>query len=207
MPPAPLSALLDSLLRLAPLDVLLFDTELVCRYAAPADGTLFGRTAAQLVDEPATALFPSGADDLLAALRLAAEQAAAARYASYRYAHREATTETLFCWSVRITPVLLQDYRGHEEFHGVLVTLADIQDLADANDQLQQELVQLRGELAASRAREAAAIADRRLGEAVRTVLTPVVPTTRPASPSCARHGTARRGPAQRSDAPTRSAP
>jgi hypothetical protein len=176
LPPAPPSALLDALLRLAPLDVLLFDTELVCRYAAPADGTLFGRTAAQLVGEPDAALFPAGADDLLAALRLAAEQAAAAQYRSYRYTHREATTETLFCWSVRIAPVLLHDYRGREEFHGVLVTLADIQDLADTNDRLQRELTQLRGELAASRAREAAALADRRrLQEAVRTVLTPVL--------------------------------
>ncbi len=50
MAPAPLPLpLLETLLRMAPLDVLLFDTELVCRFAALADETLFGRTAAEFV--------------------------------------------------------------------------------------------------------------------------------------------------------------
>jgi hypothetical protein len=176
MAPAPPPALLDALLRLAPLDVLLFDTALVCRYAAPADGTLFGRTSDQLVGERAETLFPSGADDLLAALGRAAESAAGARYPSYRYSFQDVATTRLFCWSVRIEPVLLHDYRGIEEFHGVLVTLADVQDLADANERLQEENARLRDALSEARAREAGLLAARRrLRVEVRSRLAPVV--------------------------------
>ena len=184
MPPiaSPPPALLDTLLRLAPLDVLLFDSSLICRYAAPAGDTLLGRTVDQLVGQPASALFPSGADDLKAALKLAAESVSPSRYASYRYAHEDPTAASpnaiatsLFCWSVRVEPIQIDDYRGTQEFRGVLVTLADIRDLADSNERLHEENANLRAALAAARRREATLVASqRRLREAVRNQLAPV---------------------------------
>ena len=81
-PPSLPSVLLESLLRLAPLDVLLFDTDLVCRYAAPAGDTLFGRSATELVGEPVTALFSPSSGDLHTALREAAENAGSFDYPS-----------------------------------------------------------------------------------------------------------------------------
>jgi hypothetical protein len=135
-PPSPPQALLEALLRLAPLDVLLFDTDLVCRYAAPATGVLFGRGADDLLNQHATAIFDPAHGDLHTALRLAAADAAGARYPSYRYTAADAETQTYYCWSVGIEPVSLLDYRGREEFRGVLVTLTDVQDLADERDRL-----------------------------------------------------------------------
>src|SRR5918997_3916385 len=98
-PSLPLS-LMESLMQLAPLDVLLFDTDLVCRYAAPADDTLFGRTAAELVGEPATALFSPRSGDLHSALREAAEDAGSFDYSSYRYTFDDAETRQYSCRSV-----------------------------------------------------------------------------------------------------------
>jgi hypothetical protein len=136
--PSPPMPLLETLLRLAPLDVLLFDTDLVCRYAALADGTLLGRTVEQLIGEPADAIFGAEAGDLLSALREAAQDAGSYQYPSYRYTFGDAETQTLYCWSIRIQPVLLLDYRGREEFRGVVVTLADVQDLVDERDRLRE---------------------------------------------------------------------
>jgi hypothetical protein len=129
---------MESLMQLAPLDVLLFDTDLICRYAAPANDTLFGRTAAQLIGEPATTLFSLQSGDLHSALREAAQDAGSYDYPTYRYTDSAAESQQYYCWSVRIQPVNLMDYRGREEFRGVLVTLADVQDLADERDRLQQ---------------------------------------------------------------------
>jgi nitrogen-specific signal transduction histidine kinase len=130
-------ALLESLVQLAPLDVLLFDSDLICRYAAPAGESLFGRSATELVGETATALFSPQSGDLHTALREAAENAGSFDYPAYRYTMEDAETQQYYCWSVRIQPVNLLDYRGRDEFRGVLVTLADVQDLADERDRLQ----------------------------------------------------------------------
>ena len=157
--PAPLPPyLIETLLRMAPLDVLLFDRELICRFAALPEGTLFGRSAEQFLGEPADAIFPPARGDLRAALELAASSATSYAYPAYRYRYTDtdSTNETAFCWSVRIEPVLLRDYQGREEFQGVLVTLADVLDLADENDRLradtdalQRENDRLRRDLAA----------------------------------------------------------
>lgn len=154
LPPQPL----ESMLRMTPLDVLLFDPELVCRYAALADDTLFGRTAEQFVGQPADAIFPPIRGDLRSALELAASGSTGYQYPSYRYTYSDTndTTETAFCWSVRVEPVTLHDYRGREEFRGVLVMLAGVLDLTDGVDRrrrdadvLQRENDRLRRELAA----------------------------------------------------------
>lgn len=182
--PSPLpSSLLDAMLRMAPLDVLLFDTELICRYAALSEGKLFGRTPDQFIGRPAAEIFPPANGDLRTALTLAAESAAIYNYRPYRYTLTTPEPQTFFCWSVRIEPVSLADYRGREEFRGVLVTLADVQDLADENDQLkrdvdrlQRELSLSRQEVAGGRRREAQLIQERLdLRTAVRTLLTPAI--------------------------------
>jgi CRP-like cAMP-binding protein len=161
MAPAPVPApLLEALLRMAPLDVLLFDAQLVCRYAVLADDTLFGRTAEQFLGRPVDEIFPPARGDLRSAMRLASS-GTSYEYPAYRYTYAdpEGTTETAFCWAVRIEPILLHDYRGREEFQGVLVTLADVLDLTDENDrlrrendELQREADRLRRELAGAQA-------------------------------------------------------
>jgi hypothetical protein len=175
--PAPLPMpLLETLLRLSPLDLLLFDTALICRYAALTDSSLIRPTAGTLIGQPAAAIFPAGADDLHAALALAAAHARGARYRSYRVTHAEVAASTSVCWSVLIEPVVLQDYRGSEEFRGVLVTLADVHDLADEVDRLQAEVGHLQERL--TQAERAVAIAQeerRQLRTIVRTALAPVV--------------------------------
>jgi CRP-like cAMP-binding protein len=148
-PLAPLPPpLLETLLRSTPLDVLLFDSELVCRYAALSDDTLFGRSAEEFLGRSVDEVFPPARSDLRSALELAAHSTANYQYPAYRYtyADTEHTSETAFCWSVRVEPVTLHDYRGREEFRGVLVTLVDVLDLADDNDRLRQENDSLRRE-------------------------------------------------------------
>ena len=161
--PTPPAAFLDTLLQMAPVDVLLFDTELVCRYAAPADDTLFGRTVEELVGRPAADIFPPAANGLGHALHRAVREAIGWRAPQYRYTHRTERSQTLYCWSVRVEPVAVDDYRG------VLVTLADVQDLADENDRLHAEVEALhRREAALS-----TALSD--LQAAVRTLLAPAM--------------------------------
>ena len=180
-PSLPLS-LMESLIQLAPLDVLLFDTDLVCRYAAPANETLFGRTAVELIGESATALFARQSGDLHSALREAAQDAGSYDYRAYRYTDVAAETQQYYCWSVRIQPVNLIDYRGREEFRGVLVTLADVQDLADERDRLQQaqerllsENARLHGGLEDLRARlSSSASSHQQVRAQVRDLLAPV---------------------------------
>ena len=182
--PVPLPPpLLDTILPMAPLDVLLFDTELFCRYAAPAGDTLFGRTDGELIGQSSAEIFSGATDDLHSALKLAADTAASYQYPSYRYTFNESSTQTLFCWSVRVEPVAFHDYRGREEFRGVLVTMADVRDLADENERLSQDNDQLRRDndrlqhaLADAQQREASAIEARhRLHTNVRNLLAPVV--------------------------------
>lgn len=143
--------LLETLLQRAPLDLLLFDVQLICRYAAPAGDTLLGRPAAALVGESAETLFGREAGDLLAALRLAAAVASPAQYPEYRYTPQEAEQQTYHCWSVAVEPVLLHDYRGSEEFRGVVVTLADVEDLVAERDRLREAEGRLTAENAALR--------------------------------------------------------
>ena len=145
----PPPALLDRLLQVAPIDVLLFDTALVCRYAAPAADTLFGRTAAELVGRPAAAIFPPADSGLGPVLARAAQTAIAWEDHAFRYAARLDEGEQLYCWWVRVEPVATADFRG------VLVTLADVGDLVQETERLRQE--------------------GRELQATVRTLLAPVV--------------------------------
>ena len=167
--------LLETLLHRAPLDLLLFDVALICRYAAPAGDTLLGRTAAALVGQSAEVLFGREAGDLLAALRAAAAEASPVQYPEYRYTQREAERQTHRCWSVAIEPVLLHDYRGSEEFRGVVVTLADVEDLVEERDRLREAEGRLTAENAELRLQlEARQRQAEETRARVRTLLAPV---------------------------------
>ncbi len=155
-PATPPPALLDRLLQATPVDVLLFDTALICRYAAPAEGTLFGRTAAELVGQRAAAIFPSADAGPGPVLARVVQTAAAWEDHAFRYAARTDAGERHYCWWVRVEPVASDDFRG------VLVTLADVGDLVQQTEQLQRETEQLRRERAD-------------LPVTVRTLLAPVV--------------------------------
>ena len=147
-PPQLPPSLLDTLLQQAPVDVLLFDTALVCRYAAPAGNELFGRTADQLVGRHAAEILPPAANGLQPVLERAAQEAAAWRNPHYRFTYRERDADLTFCWAIRVEPVAVESYRG------VLVTLSDVYDLIDENDQLRAENDQLRAEVGQWRRRE-----------------------------------------------------
>lgn len=152
-PPPP--ALLDRLLQAAPIDVLLFDTALVCRYAAPASGTLFGATAEDLVGRSADAIFPLADSGLGPVLARAARTAASWEDHAFRYATRTHEGEQVYCWWVRVEPVQEHGFRG------VLVTLADVGDLVQENERLQAEVEALQHDR-------------RELQTVVRTLLAPV---------------------------------
>lgn len=161
--------LFDTLLQRTPVDVLLFDTALVCRYAAPADDTLFGRTADELVGRHAAEILPPAANGLRPVLERAAQEAAAWRAPHYRFTYRERDTELSFCWAIRVEPIAVEQYRG------VLVTLSDVYDLIDENDQLRAENDRLHAELEQAHRRESAWVtALRGLQATVRSRLAPV---------------------------------
>ena len=173
--PSPPGPLLDALLRQAPLDVLLFDAALVCRYAALAGDRLLGRTEHEIIGLNAAALFGDRDAPLLSALRRAAAAAERVAYPDLRMTDGDGETRTHRCWAVGIEPVTLLDYRGGDEFRGVLVTLADVADLADERDRLRGAEARLIAEVADLRVRldargERAAAAR----QAVRDALAPV---------------------------------
>jgi hypothetical protein len=66
--------------------------------------------------------------------------------------------------------VTFVDYQGREEFRGVLVTLADVRDLADSNDQLRRDNEDLRREN--TDLRQALVTAEHRQSVALREVQT-----------------------------------
>jgi nitrogen-specific signal transduction histidine kinase len=143
-------------LHAAPLDVLLFDTDLICRYAAPADGSLFGRTEEELLGRHAAEIFPDDANGIQPVLAQAAHAAARWENPAYRVRLHDGATERVYCWSVKVEPVVTDQY------HGVLVTLADVQDLVDENERLESIV-------------RAQQYAQRQLQTDVRTMLTPAI--------------------------------
>jgi PAS domain S-box-containing protein len=151
--------LLEILLRRAPVDVLLFDAALVCRYAAPAGETLFGQTAAELVGRSVSEVFPTQ-DGLAAMIEAVLHQDGGWRDPGYRIPRRTEQRAVFSCWSVTVEPVTTTD------FTGVLITLADVKDLADEVESLRHELESLRHENEQSRLV---------LQERVRTRLTPAL--------------------------------
>lgn len=158
-PPHPL---FDLLLRLAPADILLFDSTLRCHYAAPVGDTFLGTSRSQLVGRHVTEILPARTR-LQTALERAARQTASWEHGDYTLPSRSADQPTDYRCAVRVEPVILPD------FTGVLVLLSEIGALAGERDRLRAELEALRRQEAARTE------AIRRLHGQVRTQLTPVI--------------------------------
>ena len=133
--------LYDRLLRLTPVNVLLFDTDLVCRYAAPVGETFQGRRPEDLLGLPAADVLPPASNGLRSVLEQAAHQARAWQNQEYRFTHTVNGVEQPCCWSIHVAPVAVNGYRG------VLVSWQDIIEQAEERDRLQNELRRLRPEL------------------------------------------------------------
>ena len=134
----PTHPLYDLLLRLAPSDLLLFDTALICQYAAPVEDDFFGQPREQLTGRHVAEILPPAADGLGPILERAAREASPWRDPDYPFIFRLDDAETPYRWSLRIEPIEAEDYRG------VLVILHDIRELAERYDQTQAELDELR---------------------------------------------------------------
>jgi hypothetical protein len=139
----------DELLRLTPVNVLLLDRELVCRYAAPAGETLYGRRRDDVVGRPVTDVLPPARNGLGRVLQRAARQSAAWRDPEYRFEQAEGTEARSCCWSVAVDPV------ATPEFSGVLVSWTEIAEQAAERERLRGEIQRLRRE---ARERNAALI-------------------------------------------------
>lgn len=159
--PEPPSAVLDLLLRLTPVNALLFNTELICDYAAPIDDALLGRPRTQLLGRSAADLLPPARNGLTPHLRRAADEGRGWSAAEFRFVD-PSEADRRYCWSVLVEPVRISNYRG------VLVTWQDIRRNADEMASLRAELAALRS---AAEEREAALL---RLYTDLRTAITPV---------------------------------
>lgn len=151
-------ALLDSLLLRAPVDVLLLDTELICRYAAPVEDRFLGRPRDALAGRHVTEIFPPAANGLRPVLERAAHESVPWGQTQYQFMCPIDDIDTSFCAAIQIEPVDVANYRG------VLIMLADareLQHLAETQERLRSEVGLLRRTLQELRA-------------AVRSVLTPV---------------------------------
>jgi hypothetical protein len=139
----------DTLLRLAPVNVLLLDRDLVCRYAAPAGETLYGRRREDVIGRPVAEVLPPARNGLGAVLRRAAREASPWHDPEYYFADARGQTAVPECWSVAIDPV------ATPEFTGVLVSWTEIAEQAKERRRLIEELERLRRE---ARERNAALI-------------------------------------------------
>lgn len=154
--------LCDTLLRLVPLNIFLFDTDLVCRYAAPLDDQFLGRSREELTGRPAEEVLPPASNGLRSVLERAARETEAWRSPEYRFNRLIDDVETPCCWSIQVEPVAVDDYRG------VLVAWSDVQEAFDERDALQQEVDQLRERERTRAARTFALLSE------MRGILTPI---------------------------------
>jgi PAS domain-containing protein len=127
----PPHAFWDLVLRLAPSHLFVFDTALICRYAAPADDHFLGVARDELVGRHATEVLPPASNGLRPLLERAAVEGRAGTVPQYRYTHRVEDAETVHLWAIQATPLRLEPYRG------VLLTLSDVLDLVEQRDRLQ----------------------------------------------------------------------
>ncbi len=130
----------DALLRLAPVNVFLFDTDLVCRYAAPVGDEFLGEPRERLLGRHAAEVLPPAANGLRPVLERAAREASAWQDPEYRFTHRIGDVEQPCCWSIHVQPVAVEDYRG------VLVSWSDIIQQAEERESLLAEVESLRGQ-------------------------------------------------------------
>jgi nitrogen-specific signal transduction histidine kinase len=142
--------LLDAVLRRAPVDVLLFDRSLICRYAAPVGDTFFGQPGSSLAGRPVEEVLPPARNGLRATLAAAAHDARGWSAPAYRFTCAIDGVDTSFCSAIQIEPVSADSYEG------VLVIMADARALAELEEEharLHEETVRLRRALRHVRAR------------------------------------------------------
>jgi signal transduction histidine kinase len=130
-PPLPPS-LYDTLLRLAPVNVFLFDRDLICRYAAPMGDALFGRPRESLLGLPAAEVWPPAATSLHPVLERAVRRGSRWQDPSYHFTHDAGGTRQ--CWAILIEPITAADFRG------VFVGWSDVRREVDERERLQAEL-------------------------------------------------------------------
>ena len=124
--PAPI---LDVLLRRAPLDVLLLDRRLICRYAAPVDDAFLGQPREALIDRPITEIFPPAADELRPILEHTVRQTSRWRTPLYRFSHPVDGVMTEYHWTIQVQSLTIGS------FWGVLIVLGDAREFRDAAEE------------------------------------------------------------------------
>lgn len=129
--------LYDVLLRRAPVNVFLFDTDLVCRYAAPVGDALLGQPREALLGRPAAEVLPPAANGLGPVLERVARDAKEWRNPEYRFTHRINGEVQSCCWSVHVEPIEMDDYQG------VLLSWSDILEEAQERQSLRAEIQSL----------------------------------------------------------------
>ncbi len=136
--PSDSTTLLDNLLRRAPLDVFLFDTDLICRYAAPAGDEFLGQRRDQFIGRHATEILAPAADRLRDALERALHERLPWQDHDFRFTVHGSSGKTSCCWAIEVEPMADEDYQG------IMVTLADMTDLIEERDRLRDEVADLR---------------------------------------------------------------
>ena len=160
--PALATGLYDMMVRRAPVNVFLFDDNLVCRYAAPVGDEFLGRPRDEFMGRHAVEVLPV-TDGLRPVLERAAREAVPWRDPEYHFTVSDGEGEQRQCWAIEIEPVVVDDY------HGVLVAWSDLSDLIDERDRLRSEVEELRRRDEERRKAIAELVAD------VRTLLTPAL--------------------------------
>jgi hypothetical protein len=131
-------ALWDALLHRAPVHVFLFDSDLVCRYAAPAGGGFLGKTEGQLIGRRAEDVLPPAEDGLGPVLERAVRDREPWQRDEYRFIRPGDSGNAVLQWRVQVDPVEVDGYAG------VLVSVIDIERLLAERDKLRVEIEQLR---------------------------------------------------------------
>ena len=122
----------DTALRRTPVNVFVFDTDLICRYAAPVGDSFLGQPREQLTGRPAAEFWPPAANGLRPVLQRAAREAERWENDTYHFVHGTGAEERACCWSIQIEPVAVDGFRG------VLVSTADVLQAAADRHELEQ---------------------------------------------------------------------
>lgn len=129
---------LDTLLRRAPVNVFLFDDNLICRYAAPVGDEFRGRPRHELMGRHAAEILPPANNGLRAILERAAREALSWRDPEHHFTVQTDDGETRHCWAIEVEPVATRRVRG------VLVSWSDMSDLIAERDHLRAAVDELR---------------------------------------------------------------
>ena len=160
---------METVYRCDPPQIFIFDSDLICRYAAPAGDTFLGRRREELVGRHAAEILPPTSKRLRPVLERALREQASWSTRRYRYRHRQDDGERLYVWAIVVAPVVQASGQG------VLVSLMDTLEPARQRHRLRRENEALRARIA-----HLVALHRRRLQERLdlearlRTALTPV---------------------------------